>query len=175
MPGASVGVVSDTHDNKWALQAILGGFRERGVDMVIHAGDYVAPFNAKHFAVLSCEFVGIFGNNDGERIGLTKAFAKYGPIHVGPHPITIGERRLLVMHEPAAIEAIGMSGLYDAVIYGHTHALDIRSINRATGGGATLVINPGEACGWLHDRATAVVLDLETMSYEVMEVPTHPR
>jgi len=175
MAGPRVGILSDTHDNKWALQAILGRFREEGVEMVVHAGDYVAPFNAKHFSVLTCPFVGVFGNNDGERVGLTKAFAKVGSIHVGPHPVSIGNRRLLVMHEPAALDALARSGEYDALIYGHTHALDLRAVPRAQGDGTTLIINPGEGCGWLHDRATAVLLDLDSMTYDLIEVPTHPR
>jgi len=174
MARSLLGIVSDTHDNKWALEAILGRFKEEDVTMVVHAGDYVAPFNARCFSILSCEFVGIFGNNDGERVGLTKSFAKYGPLHVGPHPITIGTRRLLVMHEPAALDALGKSGEFDALIYGHTHALDIRTLPHAAGDGQTLIINPGEGGGWLHDRATAVLLDLDTMKHEVVEVPHYP-
>ena len=174
MAASLLGILSDTHDNKWALEGILARFREAGVGMVIHAGDFVAPFNARHFSALPCEFVGIFGNNDGERVGLTKAFAKFGPLHVGPHPITVGKRRLLVMHEPAALDALARSGEYDAVLYGHTHALDLRTVPHAQGNGASLIINPGEGCGWLHDRATAVLLDLDTMRHEVIEVPIHP-
>ena len=174
MSRTRIGILSDTHDNKWALANILGRFREERVELVIHAGDYVAPFNAKHFAELGGEFVGIFGNNDGERVGLTKAFAKIGPIHVGPHPIAVGKRRLLVMHEPAALEALGQSGAYDAVIYGHTHNLDIRQMPHTSGLGKTVVLNPGEAGGWLHDRATAVLLDLETMACDLVEVPNRP-
>ena len=170
-----IGILSDTHDNQWALEAILDRFREAGVAHVIHAGDFVAPFSAKYFAEWSGSFLGIFGNNDGERIGLAKQFADIGPLHVGPHPIRVLGRRFLVMHEPAALDAIGHSGDFDAVIYGHTHVVDIREVPNATGNGSTLIINPGEAGGWLHGKATAVILHPETMEYALVEVPRYPQ
>jgi uncharacterized protein len=174
MPDNLIGILSDTHDNKWAIQAIADQFRSMGVKSVLHGGDYVAPFNAKYFSDWSGNFQGVFGNNDGERIGLVKQFNDIGPLHVGPHPIRIGDRRILIMHEPAALDAIGKSGDFDCVIYGHTHALDIRTVAHVAGGGETLIVNPGEACGWMHDRATAVVLNLESMEYELIKAPHYP-
>ena len=174
MEGECVGILTDTHDNKWAIQAIVEQFQAEGVTQVIHAGDYVAPFNARYFSGLVDTFVGVFGNNDGERVGLTSAFSKIGKLYVGPHVVKAHGRRLLVMHEPTVLDAVGRSGDFDAVVYGHTHVLDIRTIPHAAGTGQTLVINPGEACGWLHDQATAVLLDLESLAHEVIEVPLHP-
>lgn len=169
-----VGILSDTHDNIWALTAILRRFQEAGVSYVIHAGDFIAPFNAKYFADMDAEFLGVFGNNDGEKIGLTKAFSLVGDLHSGPHPLRIGGKRFLVMHEPGAVDSIAKSGDYDCVVYGHTHEVDIRTIPRASGDGETLVVNPGEGSGWVTGKATAVVIDLGTMSPETIEVPTHP-
>lgn len=174
MAGFRIGILSDTHDNKWAIQAISERFEAAAVEHVIHGGDYVSPFNAKHLSAWSGRFDGVFGNNDGERIGLSKFFSDIGPIHVGPHPVRLGGRRLLVMHEPAALGALGRSGDFDAVVYGHTHAVDLRTVPHASGTGETLIVNPGEGGGWVHDRATAVILDLETMSYELLDVPTYP-
>jgi len=174
MAGPRIGILSDTHDNKWAQQAVLERFRAAEVGLVIHGGDYVAPFNARLYAGIGCPFTGVFGNNDGERVGLVKAFSDVGKIHVGPHPLREEGRLLLVMHEPGALEALARSGEFDVVIYGHTHALDVRIVPHANGRGQTLVVNPGEASGWLHDRATAVLLDLETLEPEVIEVAHHP-
>jgi predicted phosphodiesterase len=33
-----------------------------------------------------------------------------------------------------------------------------------------LIINPGECCGWLTNRATIAVLDLSTMSARLIEL-----
>jgi len=67
------------------------------------------------------------------------------------------------MHEPKFIDALVKSGEYDLVVYGHTHEIDIRE-------GKALVINPGEACGWISGRATAVVLDTGTMRPRVIDI-----
>ena len=45
----------------------------------------------------------------------------------------------------------------------------------AAGGGSTLIINPGEAGGWLHGKATAVILNPETMEYTLVEAPRYPQ
>lgn len=174
MPRQMIGVVSDTHDNKWAFQAIARRFADEAVLHVLHAGDYVAPFNARYLSGLDIPFTGVYGNNDGERIGLSKTFGALGTIAVGPYEVLIDGRRILLMHEPAALDALGASGMFDAVIYGHTHAVDKRVLPWADGNGQTLVLNPGEACGWMHDHATAALLDLDTMLAEVFEVPCHP-
>jgi predicted phosphodiesterase len=52
----------------------------------------------------------------------------------------------------------------DFLIYGHTHKSDIRRAGR------TLIINPGEAGGWLSGRCTAVVLDPESREAEILSL-----
>ncbi len=174
MATATIGITADTHDNRWSTEAILSQFAGENVDHIVHAGDYIAPFNARYFGNWAGRFTGVFGNNDGERVGLLKQFSDIGPIHVGPYPVEIGGRRLLLMHEPAALDAIGHSGDFDVVVYGHTHTVDIRAVKHASGSGETLIINPGEAGGWLNGSATAVLLDLETMEHQLIDVSLHP-
>jgi hypothetical protein len=36
--------------------------------------------------------------------------------------------------------------------------------------GDTMIINPGEACGWLHGAPTAAILDLESRALEVIRL-----
>jgi predicted phosphodiesterase len=36
--------------------------------------------------------------------------------------------------------------------------------------GNTLLINPGEACGWLYGAPTAAILDLESLSVEILKL-----
>jgi len=33
-----------------------------------------------------------------------------------------------------------------------------------------LYLNPGECCGWVNDRCTVAVLDLETLAADIVEV-----
>ena len=50
------------------------------------------------------------------------------------------------------------------VITGHTHEVvnDVRN--------GVLFLNPGECCGWVNDRCTVMLLDLETMKADVVDL-----
>ena len=67
-----LGIIADTHDNLDAIENAVDIFNREKVDLVIHAGDFVAPFTVRKFRGLDCKFIGIFGNNDGEKEGLRK-------------------------------------------------------------------------------------------------------
>ena len=158
-----IGIISDTHDNMPKIATAVRLFNNEGVDLVLHAGDFISPITADKFASLKAPFVGVFGNNDGERLYLTKRFKKIGPIYPDHHEFEFDGKRGVIMHEPKFIDALVKSETYDLVVYGHTHEIDIRE-------GKTLVINPGEACGWISGRATLVILDTSTMSPRVIDL-----
>ena len=67
-----IGIISDTHDNVPKVKEAVTIFNEEGVDLVIHAGDYIAPFAVAPLNNLKCDYVGVFGNNDGEKLGLNR-------------------------------------------------------------------------------------------------------
>lgn len=163
MADALIGLITDTHDNQVTAAKAAGLFRARGVHLVLHGGDFIPPFNAKHFKALKIPFVGVFGNNDGERFGLRAAFSEIGPIQRAPHEVVHGGKKILMLHEPDALDALIASGIYDVIFYGHTHQIDVRE-------GRTLVVNPGEAGGWVTGRATVGLLDLATMKVEIVEL-----
>ncbi len=158
-----VGLITDTHDNKHSVEKAVALFNDRKVGLVIHAGDYIAPFNARWMAPLMAPMVGVFGNNDGERFGLRAQFKKLGPIHRAPYGFEHEGKRVLVLHEPDEVDALAASGAYDVIVYGHTHTIDVRP-------GKTLVINPGEAGGWVSGRCSVGVLDLEQMDVEILDL-----
>jgi putative phosphoesterase len=158
-----VGIVSDTHDNLTNLRRCLRLFRERGVDLVLHAGDFVSPFTAEPFREAGLNLVGVFGNNDGDKLYLRERFSGVGELHFGPHEFVLEGRRIVLMHEPRALSAFLASGQYDLIVYGHTHKPEIR-------GGRPLLINPGELGGWLTGRATCVLVDLRTLRAELLEL-----
>ena len=158
-----IGIISDTHDNMPKIAAAVRLFNDERVDLVLHAGDFISPITADKFAPLESPFIGIFGNNDGERIYLTKRFEKIGTLYPDHHEFEFDGKRGVVMHEPKFIDALVKSEVYDLVVYGHTHEIDIRK-------GRTLVINPGEACGWISGRSTVVILDTDTMSPQLIEI-----
>lgn len=158
-----VGLITDTHDNQPLARKAVDLFNARGVGLVLHGGDYIAPFNAGPLKGLNAPFAGVFGNNDGERFGLRAAFLEIGPIQRAPHEVAHSGKKILMLHEPDALEALAASGAYDAIFYGHTHRIDIRE-------GNTLVVNPGEAGGWVTGRATVGILNLTTMKVEIVDL-----
>lgn len=155
-----LGIIADTHDNMPTLRRAVELFNDRKVQHVIHAGDFVSPFTFRVLKGLQSEFTGVFGNNDGDRLLLQKLSG--GKIYNQPHLLELAGRRIAVMHEHHIIDALAQSGCYDLVIYGHTHIPEIRKIRD------TLIINPGEASGWLYEKATVAVADLDKMSAEII-------
>ena len=65
-----IGIIADTHDNLIKIRRAVEIFNSHSVDFVIHCGDFIAPFALNPFDDLRCEWVGVFGNNDGEKKGL---------------------------------------------------------------------------------------------------------
>jgi putative phosphoesterase len=160
-----LGLLSDSHDNLPALRAAARTFQEAGVAHVIHAGDFVAPFSLPPLRDIGVPVTAVYGNNDGERVFLARRFAEFGwdlePKFAFP---VFGTVRVAVHHEPEPVEALAASGMYDIVVYGHTHALEVRRQ------GEVWVINPGEVGGWLTGRHTIVIVDLETVTPSVVDL-----
>ena len=157
------GVIADTHDNMNTLRKAIDIFNERGVGVVLHAGDYIAPFTSREFQRLECRLVGVFGNNDGEKFGLVKQFEDFGELHDGVHQLELEGKKIAITHYPEIADTLAGSDAYDAIIYGHTHTAEVR-------GKKPMVINPGECGGWLEGQSTIALLDLEAMKAEVIEL-----
>ena len=157
-----IGIMSDTHDNLIFVKKAIELFNKRKVEYVIHAGDYTSPFTLKLFKELNCKYVGIFGNNDGDKLLLLERAE--GNIQNQPYIFTLNNRKIIVMHEHNIVDALADSGHFDVVIYGHTHTPDIRKVKN------TLVINPGEVSTWLYGKSTVAVADLNKMEAEIIEL-----
>lgn len=164
-----VGILADSHDHVPMMKRAVELFAEHGVGMVIHAGDFIAPFAVAPLAELTCPVKGVLGNNDGERTGLLKRFQSMGAeLQENLLDTTVGERRIAAVHYPELADAIAGGESYDLVVYGHTHEIDVRME-----GTDTLVLNPGEAGGWLSGRATVAIVDLAEMAVEILDLE-HP-
>ena len=160
-----VGVISDSHDNLPKLREGVAIMCERQPELIIHAGDYIAPPTARCFDQVrerGIPFFGIFGNNDGERFGLRRLFEPIGPIHEDPYLCEYAGRRIVVTHREILVDALAKSGDFDVVIYGHTHQVDVRT-------DPCLIVNPGEAGGWSTGKHTLAIVDLTTLQAEIVE------
>jgi putative phosphoesterase len=159
-----VGIISDSHDNLPAVEAAAILLRERRVELVLHAGDIVAPFVAPVLARCGARVLAVYGNNDGERAGLRKRFKDIGELKGDVAELEAGGKLIAVYHgtETALAEALVAGGKYDLVVLGHTHKPEILKRGR------TLVVNPGECCGYLSGKRTLAVLDTDSMNAEII-------
>ena len=157
-----IGIMSDTHDNLIFVKKAIELFNNEKVEYVIHAGDYTSPFTLKLFKELECKYVGIFGNNDGDKLLLLERAE--GKIHNQPYIFTLNNKKIVVMHEHQVADALADSGHFDLVIYGHTHKSDIRKVKN------TLVVNPGEVSTYLYGKSTVALVDLNKMEGEIVEL-----
>ena len=167
-----IGVVSDTHDNIEMAKRSGKILRDKGVDMIVHLGDWIAPFTLVELASsFEGKIVGVYGNNDGEKIGLQRVASMYNAeLYEPPYTLEIDDKRLLLVHGWGSpehtreiVEALASSGRWNAVLYGHTHQADHRVIN------GVILLNPGTASGILNKPSIAV-LDLKDMSVEVIQL-----
>ena len=157
-----MGIMSDSHDNLSAIEKAVNIFNKEDVELVIHAGDLISPFTVKEFERLKPEFVAVYGNNDGEREGLKKAYQHICMLEDFKE-ISVDGWKFAIIHgtDPRILEAIVRSNKYDVVASGHTHKIDIISDE-------TLLINPGETCGYVSGKQTVVLLDTDDLSYQTV-------
>lgn len=156
-----IGVMSDSHDNLDAIKKAVRFFNRARCDLVLHAGDFIAPFAARELGHLTCSVKAVFGNCDGEKGGLEKVFVSLGEIEEEPFVFAYAERAILLTHTHFANEKHIQSGKYSAVVYGHTHKPDVRKKN------GILVVNPGETGGWLTGKSTVALLDPVSLEVEI--------
>ncbi len=157
-----IGIMSDSHDNLDAIRKAVKLFNSKNLDIIIHAGDLISPFTAIEFQKLDPELVVVYGNNDGEREGLKTAYKDICFLEDFKE-ISIEGWKFSIIHgtNPAIVDSLIKSGKYDVVVRGHTHKLEILN-------GKTMLINPGEVCGYVSSKQTLVILDTDDLSYEII-------
>jgi putative phosphoesterase len=154
-----IGVMADTHDNLPKVAAATELFAARGVQAILHAGDFVAPFALKLLLTAGLPVTGVFGDNDGERTGLRKACPD---LYSAPHRFEMGGRTVVLAHDPAQLAGEAAAGA-DLLVHGHTHKSEVRP-------GPPLLVNPGEAGGWLTGVSTVALVDLDSLTAELVEL-----
>src|SRR5512146_218786 len=160
-----VGLIADTHDRLPAITELLQQMQAAGVGMVLHAGDYCSPFSLKPFEDAHVSLAGVFGRNDGDRQGLqTRAQSAFGAeLFESPHSFEINDTRIMLVHDIGDVQKRSVAS-HDIVVHGSTHQQEMKTR------GDTLIVNPGEACGWLYGTPSAAILDLDTKQVEFLSL-----
>ncbi len=156
-----IAILSDTHDNIWALAEAMPYLQN--ADAVLHCGDLCSPFVV---ARLGEGLAGkpvhvIWGNNDGDQRMLTLAAQKAGNVHIhGPFAVLkLDELGVAMNHYPDIARGLAGSGRFDLVCYGHDHTAHSEQI------AGTLLLNPGEIMG-LNGRRSLVLYNTSSRNLE---------
>jgi putative phosphoesterase len=158
--------MSDSHDHLDRLALAVQQLRDRKIELLLHAGDFIAPFTIPVLDQVGCPIRAVFGNNDGEKVGLHTRLTGLGhQLSERPQAYEWKGRRFLLLHEPAALDALEGSPHYDLVVYGHTHQIDLRQPETGA-----LLLNPGEVCGWVTGKASCAVVNLAQRQIELIEL-----
>jgi uncharacterized protein len=160
-----VGLIADTHDRLPAIAELVRRMQAAGVGMVLHAGDYCSPFSLAPFSEANVSVAGVFGRNDGDREGLRGYAGKIVGVELfeSPHSLEMDGERILLVHDIGEVARRSLEA-HTLVVHGCSHRHEMKTR------GDTLIVNPGEGCGWLYGAPTAVILDLATKDVEVLRL-----
>ena len=165
-------IVSDSHDNRFLLEAAVKDGKARGAEAVLHCGDVVAPTTLRILNPIGLPVHVIHGNNTGDMFSLSRlshnddSVVKYYGQDAGIH---LAGKKIFMVHYPHYAEAMATTGDWDIVCCGHNHKAcikEIKNINNTI----TRYINPGTV-GGVGAAPTYVMADLETMNFDVLPVP----
>ncbi|MBD3271992.1 MAG: YfcE family phosphodiesterase [Elusimicrobia bacterium] len=157
-----IGLIADTHDRLEKIEKAVAFFNSQELDLVIHAGDYVAPFTARVFSDLQVDMKGIFGNNDGEKPGLLRAYQEIMHIEEAPYSFKVDDASIVVVHMDQNLDTLMKD--HDIVVYAHSHQYDSKKEHN------TVLINPGECCGYLSGMSTVGILDTKTLESNIFQL-----
>jgi uncharacterized protein len=189
-----IGIISDTHDDIANVRRAIKIFNTENVEYVIHAGDYIFPGVVLEFKKLNAKLVGVFGNNDGERIHLLKNFLEIGAELKGEiGEIELDELLFGIYHgtDKNIKERLVNSQNYDVFISGHTHKIELSAFSNTTNNteqkanrintnqkrGSTLVLNPGTAHKKVESESGAfeeggvIIFNTHNKQYKLVDLP----
>ncbi len=146
-----IGILSDIHDNIWALEEALGLLK--GTDALLGLGDYCAPFTVD---AIGRGFAGqvhlVWGNNDGDKATIARIAAQHPQITIHGEwaKLRLGERSIALVHDPGLGRALAEGEGFDLVCHGHDHRRNLVAVGR------TLLVDPGEVMGRLGVRSVGI-------------------
>ena len=161
-----IGAMADSHDRLDAVNKAISFFNSQDVTDVLHAGDLVSPFVVPLFGRLKPKLSFVWGNNEGDHDFIEVRLAAIGVRPLGDFAeLQLGGRKVALLHgiHEEIVDSLIASGRYDLVVRGHTHKAEIV-------GGETLVVNPGEVCGYLTNHQTVALIDLQEMHGRIVEL-----
>lgn len=163
-----IGILSDIHENFHNLFSALEICQEQHVEHILCLGDMINPGVAMSLAKCGIPVNGIWGNNDGDRVLITR-FALHPKSQLTMSDKTYdfvetAGKRIFITHYPELAQSMAKSGDYDLVCYGHDHQKYYEKV------GDCHIINPGELSGHLTGLVSFAIYDSETDEVEFITV-----
>jgi hypothetical protein len=150
------------------VEKAIKRLNEEKVGLVLHAGDYVAPFVIPKFKELEAKLIGVFGNNDGDHELLKKRFSENKNLEIRGNfaAVKVDNLKIALLHgaEEELLRALIESESFDVIVHGHMHKADVYRK------GKTLIVNPGEVCGYLTGKSTIALLDAVERKARLIEL-----
>ncbi len=157
-----IGIFADSHDHLDHIRRAVEVFNDAGCELVVFAGDLVSSFAVPPLRQLNCKVIACFGDNEGNKPGVTAGMRIIGTIGEPPFGFKTADGcRIMVAHMERSLRDIG--GEFDVAIFAHTHK---PSITRDEFG--RLWINPGETSGWSYGRPSVAMLDTATRDARIV-------
>ena len=131
-----IGIISDTHDNVFAINKAVEILKERKAQVVLHLGDIIASKTVLYFNGLPIKF--LRGNCDGDIERVKEKIKEINGEFLGSfYELSIENKKIALIHAPDKIKELALSNKYDYILHGHTHQKRDELI------GNTRIINPG--------------------------------
>lgn len=152
-------VLSDSHDALSNLEWATKMANDNKCEVLLFAGDLVAPPGINVLRKFKGEIHMIWGNNEGEKMKITKLVDL---LKIEHHDYWLecefAGKKIVMHHWPRPIEIAAKSGLFDLAICGHTHEWRLENFENS------VLLNPGSICQFSESRPSMAIVDLETMT-----------
>jgi len=156
-----IAVISDSHDNWKNLEEAVSKANQKGCGELFFLGDLVSPPGIKIFEKFNGEVKFVWGNNEGERMGITRKIDASEKIELCGNTFE-GEFdgvKIFMNHLPRISELVAKSSEFDLCLYGHTHEYKKERV------GDCVLLNPG-AVQEFKGQATFVIFDTSSWKVE---------
>ena len=139
-----VAIMSDSHDNIWNMRKAVEIVKSSQIGLIIHCGDFIAPFMLKELDEAGIPVHGVFGNNDGDQYTLTRMASDMLnniTLHGLSGYVDVDGFRIGFTHYFEMGNGLVAAGDCRLVCFGHSH---VHEVKRA---GDVTLLNPGEIMG----------------------------
>lgn len=163
-----IGIFADAHDHVDNVRHVVNFFNEQQCELVLFAGDFVSPLVVPPMRKLTGRFVACFGDNDGNRRGITGGLRVIGPVSPGPVCIQAKDgTRILMTH--ILNDVRDCLGEAQIVVFAHTHRPSVVKDSQGR-----MFINPGETGGWSSRKPTVALVDTTDFEAQIVTLPELP-